>query len=103
MIHIFEDGRTLNVLRDLVPYIKYKGIEPRRVCISSITCNGLDISEESPRYKAADVSFPVVLQTTTTGYKLIDGRHRLLKKINTGHSVISAYVLSEYEINLFKK
>lgn len=102
-IHLFNDGTELDVLGDLIPYIKMKKYKPSNLPILDIKNNGLDIALDSPRYLAADTSFPVVVMEKDGEYHLIDGRHRTLKLLNKGEHQISAYILSEYEIDLFRR
>ena len=103
MIHLMENGGVVDVIKDLLPYIKYKNYYPQTVRVDQIIHKGLDIPETSIRYKMADTKYPLVLQKGEKGYKLVDGRHRLLKLLKQGSQIANAFVLEEYEINLFRK
>jgi len=93
--------------RDLYNLVKTRGIDTEVVPINAIYHKPLcNISKTQGRYLNADISLPVLLCTGTSTpndrtYRMLDGRHRLLKAISHGHSSILAYVVSKQDVMKF--
>tara|TARA_Y100000593_G_scaffold75007_1_gene138261 strand:- start:10373 stop:10696 length:324 start_codon:yes stop_codon:yes gene_type:complete len=103
-IHNCEDGSKVDILNDLIPYIKYKGYEPVQVLTHYlIPADGLNIDENSPRYKAANTKYPLIAIEKDDWFKLVDGRHRLKKLMNERQMTCSVYFITEDELDLFKR
>lgn len=45
------------------------------------------------RAERTDLSFPVLVATSPSGYVIIDGRHRIFKALRAGLTTIPAYVV----------
>jgi hypothetical protein len=111
MIHLMEDewqiqgiGRSQIITANLYPFIKYKKMNPVELHIDEFAHKPLDTIEiDHPRYKLADVIYPLFAvdgmpNPYNKKYRMIDGRHRLLKQINSGKSVFLFYVFDYHTI-----
>lgn len=86
--------------------IRYRELQYEVVDIDLIGYKPLDIDTNSPRYFMADLDYPVILvkgmpNPMNKPYRMIDGRHRLLKTINNGDTSIRAFVLTEKDVERF--
>jgi len=84
---------------ELYNWVKYKKINPEKILISDIGYRSLkDIDQSEGRYINANISLPCLVvkgmkNPYNKPYRMIDGRHRLLKSINKNIIEIRAYVL----------
>jgi hypothetical protein len=112
MIHLLEGewAITKDLLKvdckNLYSLIKLRKLVSQEINVSSIGYKELDsIDKENVRYKLADCSYPIIVATMENPkgkqYRLIDGRHRILKHINNGVFNLKAYVLDKQDILKF--
>ena len=96
MAEVFEKIENENIQSEFIRIddIHYKDIS--------------NINTNSTRYKEADISYPVVLiedlsmyNKDNKKYRMIDGRHRLLKLLNDNIAWVRAYVISFSDIEPF--
>lgn len=93
--------------RDLYNLVKTRGIKAEDITIDSIHHKPLcSISKSQGRYLNANISLPVLLcedmpTPDNKTYRMLDGRHRLLKAVSHGHSSIPAYVVSKEDVMKF--
>lgn len=103
-IHLAGDGFYVDILGELVPYIKYKGIPVQEVDIDSLTHNGFDnISTSSVRFISAKTKYPLVVVDEGGLLRVVDGRHRLLKLKVEGKLVAPVYIINMETLNKFKR
>jgi hypothetical protein len=112
MIHLLEGEwaiteESLKVdCKNLYSLIKLRGLASQEVNVYNIGYKELDsIDKESIRYRLANCSYPSIVATMENPkgkqYRLIDGRHRILKQIDNGVLDIQAYVLNKEDILKF--
>lgn len=95
--------------RDLFNFIKLNKMKAIEINISDIGFKRVDnIDKKEARYKLADVSYPCIVgkdmdNPSNKPYRLIDGRHRILKTIDVGKDIISCFVFKEKDIIKFLK
>ena len=105
MIHVMGDlegfGDYKVNCKNLFTYIKLKNIPVTRVNTSEIQSKEVD--ETSERFKLADVSYPIIVcgELVKTGYRLIDGAHRLQKLKHSGSLEVDVYHLTKEEVLRF--
>ena len=93
------DVPTKIVTSRLYPIIKEKSLEPVYLQLTEFAFKDLDtIDIESPRYTIADIGYPLIAvdglsNPNNKRYRMIDGRHRLLKQLNEGKTKFLFYVL----------
>lgn len=94
------DGLTAYIeCEEIYDWAKYKKMKAERVLISDIGHVPYgDIDQEGNRYKNADITLPCLVvegmeNPHNKPYRMIDGRHRLLKSANNNIMEIVAYVL----------
>ena len=93
------DMPTKIVISNLYPVIKEKLLEPVYLHLTEFAFKNLDtIDSESPRYINADIGYPLIAveglsNPSNKKYRMIDGRHRLLKQLNEGKTEFLFYVL----------
>lgn len=84
-----------------------EGMEPQVVFIRDIFHKELSsINPSDERYIKADLSYPCLLihdlpNPEKKKYRMIDGRHRVLKTLLQGKNFINAYILSFTDIQPF--
>lgn len=115
MIHDMSGPWAISDVNTFIPalevysWIERRKIKPKQIRVSDIghkpTSN---ILLSSHRYIQADTSMPVILaegmeNPMSKPYRMIDGRHRMLKAINNGSFSILSYVVSEADILRFVK
>ena len=89
----------------VIPYIQFKQIPSQQIQIADISHKELDsIDTDELRYLVANIKYPVIVvegmqNPHNKPYRMIDGRHRLLKQLN--NKTINAYVLTEADISKF--
>ena len=94
-------------IHEVINLIKLRQIAPQYITIDNIAYKDLScISPGSLRYKLANSSYPgIVVEGMVNPYKkkyrLIDGRHRLLKILRRGGSKFKVFVLQEVDIKRF--
>jgi hypothetical protein len=94
----------INVLQ-VIQYIQFKQIPSQEIQIADISHKELDsIDKAEARYITANINYPVIVvqgmqNPHNKPYRMIDGRHRLLKQIN--NKTVNAYVLTEQDISKF--
>ena len=94
-------------ISDVIDLIKLRNIKPETLDILDVAYKDLSvIDESSTRYKLANTIFPVIVikgmvNPYNKKYRLIDGRHRLLKLLNNGNKTIESYVLVENDVERF--
>lgn len=87
--------------------IKRKQLDSHRLDINTIAYKDIeDIDILGDRYQQADLKFPGIVVENMYNpynkqYRLIDGRHRLLKTINLGEVHFNCYILPRHEVNRF--
>lgn len=97
-------GRSKIVTSNLYPLIKYRKLNPVELHIDEFAYKPLSaIETNSVRYKLADIDYPLFAvdgmeNPYNKKYRMIDGRHRLLKQINLGKDTFLFYVLSYDDI-----
>ena len=91
----------------VIDLIKVRNTVPEHLHIDEIAHKELDsINISGARYIAADTRFPVLVvegmqNPYNKKYRLIDGRHRLLKTIREGKTELRVYVVSESDVMQF--
>lgn len=105
MIHILEDEWSLGGIsgsidtRKLWAYVKYKQMDAVDVHLTDISHKPLeDINTGDNRYILADISYPLLIVKGMVNphnkpYRMIDGRHRLLKHKLLNNNYVPCYVL----------
>lgn len=91
----------------VINLINFRKLDPSFISINEVAYKelaGIDIN--GARYIAASTRFPCIVvegmqNPHNKKYRLIDGRHRLLKIISEGKSEICAYVLTERDVMQF--
>lgn len=84
--------------------IKNRKLEPICLNINDIAYKSLDsIDVHGVRYKVADENFPLIVVQDMENphnkkYRMIDGRHRLKKQLNSGNTELLFYVLKESDV-----
>lgn len=81
--------------------IASKQLQPELIEFSSIAYRDLSVDESSDRFKTADTSYPGVVLRSSTGLRLIDGRHRMKKLMSEGSTSGLFYVLQESDVRHF--
>ena len=112
MIHIMENDWELEsigpariITSKLYPLIKYKKLNPIELYLDEVAYKPLDnIDVDSVRYKLADINYPLFViegmhNPYNKPYRLIDGRHRLLKQLNEGKTKFLFYIFTIDDIN----
>jgi len=107
MIHIlsgewklpnYPENSYINSL-DLYKLIRMRKLNSSKIDITDISHKPLDeIDQKGPRYLEANTTFPCIVCKNMHNpddklYRLIDGRHRLLKTINDNKNIIECYIL----------
>ena len=88
-------------------YINFKKYKPEYLPISDIAYKDIsNIDVEDSRYLTADTSFPGIVVKDMPNpynkpYRLIDGRHRILKRLNDDQETVNVYILTEQDIRKF--
>ena len=91
----------------IINLIEFRDATPISLDIDEIAHKELDsIDTGSNRYIAANTRFPGIVvegmqNPYNKKYRLIDGRHRLLKTINEGKTKMNVYVLLESDVMQF--
>lgn len=114
MIHIIDEDWSLqgssNLFVDcarVYSYIKMKKLLPETIDIDLIAHKDVkSISRDSLRYIRADLDLPGIVAKGMENpfmkeYRMIDGRHRLVKAIEQGKKEFNSYVLCREEIIKF--
>jgi hypothetical protein len=114
MIHIMDGVWKIGASEDLIincgeiyNYIKFKEMSYELIEIDLIGHKELQsISTNDHRYVNANTDLPGILVNNMENprnkkYRLIDGRHRLLKTINSDLTKFKAYVLERDEAMKF--
>ena len=97
-------GPSKIVTSNLYPLIKYRKLTPIELHIDEFSYKPLDTIEiNHHRYKLADVTYPLFAvegmeNPYNKKYRMIDGRHRLLKQINLGKDKFLFYIFQYDEI-----
>lgn len=109
MIHIMDgDWQLFNVptqidCKSVYEWIKLKNIDPISINIDDIGHKTTKtIETRDSRYKQADMDLAGIVvkgmkNPADKPYRMIDGRHRLLKAQNSGRSYVRVYVIEEYD------
>lgn len=111
MYHIMEGDwaitseRLIIPIRKVVDWINYKNISSTELDIDLIAHKELP-DPLCIRYHVASLNYPGIVvegmkNPLSKPYRLIDGRHRLLKAINNGDKEFSVYVLQQSEVERF--
>jgi hypothetical protein len=115
MIHILSDswklkGADSNLFidcKEVYSYIRMKKFDPKEIDSYEIAHKPIvDICRNSIRYINADINMPGIVAKNMENpfmkeYRMIDGRHRLLKTIDLGKRNFNSYVLDREEILKF--
>jgi len=111
MIHIMDnewkvfDYATQIATSNL--FHKLKQLNPVYLTLDDFAYKELsNINVNSHRYISADVNYPLIAVDGMPNplgkrYRMIDGRHRLLKQINLGNSKFLFYILQYDDIKQF--
>ena len=105
MIHdgVLPDyGKVFLNCKPIYDYIKYKKHPVTPVKIEELIHKELhSIDKASLRYKAADTDYPILVVDYTDHLRVIDGRHRIAKTLERGHSKIDCYVIDSTILDKF--
>ena len=113
MIHIMDgDWQVYDVpthidCSKIYSWVKLKNIEPISINIDDIGHKATNkIETRDSRYRQADINLPGIVvkgmkNPADKSYRMIDGRHRLLKAKNSGRSYIQVYVMIEEQVLKF--
>lgn len=113
MIHEMSGPWAISDVNTFIPalevysWIERRKIKPKEIEVSDIGYKPTsNILLSSPRYLRADTALPVILvkgmkNPSKKAYRMIDGRHRLLKVMNSGSPKIISYVIDEEDILRF--
>lgn len=113
MIHIMDGDWSIldeDTQLDCMPLYrlsKARKAKPIEIPVHEVAYKPTDsISSVSIRYLMADVNQPSLLcigmgNPYGKPYRMLDGRHRLLKRINKGQSTVLAYVVEEEDAMKF--
>ena len=91
----------------IIDLIEFRDAVPICLDLDQIAYKEIDsIDINDSRYIAANTKFPGIVvkgmqNPYNKEYRLIDGRHRLLKTINQGKTKMNVYVLSESDVMQF--
>ena len=97
-------GPAQIITSNLYPIIKYKKLNPIELHIDEFAYKPLStIETNSVRYKLANIDYPLFAiegmeNPYNKKYRMIDGRHRLLKQINLGKDKFLFYIFQYNEI-----
>lgn len=115
MRHWLVDDWSINELnayidcKELYDWAKYKRMVPETVLISDIGYVSLnDIDQKGSRYINAEISLPGIVVKGMENphykpYRMIDGRHRILKSLNNNIMDVKVYVLERDQALKFIK
>ncbi len=113
MIHVMQDEfqiydmPTILNCEYIFNIIEDRNLKSEKIFINDIFHKELDsIKLNNRRYIAADTSYPCILLNDLSNpenkkYRMIDGRHRLLKTLLQGKNFINGYVLSFADVEPF--
>ncbi len=113
MIHMMDgDWQIFNVPTQIdcskvYKWINLKNIEPVSINIGDIGHKTIKtIETRGSRYKQADLNLPGIVvkgmkNPVDKPYRMIDGRHRLLKAQTSGRSYVLVYVIDEEQVLRF--
>jgi hypothetical protein len=113
MLHMMEgEWSVLQVdsaidCTQLYKLAKSRGLVPQEIPIESVSHKPLsNIKPSSGRYIAARVFQPSVvcfgmINPHNKPYRMLDGRHRLLKRMNEGYTSVLSYVLQVEDVIKF--
>jgi hypothetical protein len=114
MIHIIDHNWPIDDIssayidcRKLFALIKFKKILSVFIDIDSIGYKSIDsISETDIRYRCANIQYPCIVTENVQNpmnkqYRLIDGRHRLMKQIRAGVNKVECYILDKDDLMKF--
>jgi hypothetical protein len=93
--------------KEVYSYIKMKSFQPKEIKTNLIAHKPIsNICRSSIRYINADINMPGIVVNGMENplmkeYRMIDGRHRLLKSIDLGKEKFNSYVLNREEILKF--
>ena len=97
-------GPAKIITSNLYPLIKYKKLNPIKLHLDEFAYKPLEeIETNGVRYKLADISYPLFAiegmeNPYNKKYRMIDGRHRLLKQIILGHDTFLFYIFHYNDI-----
>lgn len=103
------DVNTYIDCQNLYNYAKAKKYKVHKLSIECIAYKPLDgITLDNPRYISANISLPAIVcegmkNPLNKRYRLLDGRHRLLKSINNQECYIKTYILQQTDCFKFIK
>ena len=109
MIHIMDgEWATLGTKTSIdcsvvYSWINLKKLKPQSINIADIGHKPTDkIEQKDSRYINANLDLPGIVVKGMSNplgkpYRMIDGRHRLLKAQNSGRSNIRVYVIEEHQ------
>ena len=117
MIHWLVDDWSINEInayidcKEVYDWAKYKRMVPEMIMISDIayvSLNDPKIYQEGSRYINAEISLPGIVvkgmeNPNYKPYRMIDGRHRILKSLNNNIMEVKVYVLERYQALKFIK
>ncbi len=114
MIHVIDHDWAIDNIssayidcRKLFALIKFKKILSVFIDIEHIGYKSLDsISESDGRYQRANIQYPCIVTENVQNpmnkqYRLIDGRHRLMKQMRAGVNKVECYVLDKDDLMKF--
>jgi hypothetical protein len=105
MIHLFVDEFKIDHrsgylnCNKIFNYILINRIKPTEINFNEISFRKLNIEESNwSRLLQADIKYPMIVSKMENPdnlpYRLIDGRHRLFKKLNLGHSKGEFFIIN---------
>jgi hypothetical protein len=92
---------------NLIRLIKYRNLLPVELYISDIARKELEsIDIDGIRYTIADMKYPIIVAEGMENpynlpFRLIDGRHRILKHLYLNKKTVHSYVLTKNDILSF--
>lgn len=95
--------------RSLYALVETRKLQPQTVLIHDIDYKPLsDIQQTQGRYIRADIDLPVLVcpdmpTPNDRPYRMLDGRHRLLKAKTLGNTTVQAYVVLQEDVMKFIK
>lgn len=114
MIHVIDNEWAIDDIssayidcRKLFEFIKFKKIASVSIDIENIGYKSIDsISESDIRYQQANINYPCIVAKNVQNpmnkqYRLIDGRHRLMKQMQAGFKKVQCYILEKDDLIKF--
>jgi hypothetical protein len=114
MIHVIDQDWAIDDIssayidcRKLFDLIKFRRISSVCINIEHIGYKSIDLILESDiRYQRANIQYPCIVTENVQNpmnkkYRLIDGRHRLMKQMLAGLNKVECYILGKEDLMKF--